>query len=53
MEKDSKLLILITSVKEKYLKCNDVKLKKHVGNIMTGDIRIKEGKDEEKSMSNV
>lgn len=35
----AKLIITIISVKEKYLKCKDIQLKKLVGKVLAGDIK--------------
>lgn len=50
---NNKLMIIVLKVKNKYLKCDDVELKKYVGKVMAGDIRIKEVKNENKSISDI
>ncbi|WP_162920242.1 hypothetical protein [Clostridium fermenticellae] len=39
--KDRLLVVLIDSVKIKYLKCSDIEFKKYIGKILAGDIDIK------------
>ena len=38
-QKPVKVKITIRRVKEKYLSCKDIKLKKHIGQKMAGDIK--------------
>lgn len=44
MSKESELVIVIIRVKDKYLKCSDIKLKEYIGKIIAGDIKLKEDK---------
>ncbi|WP_175413065.1 hypothetical protein [Clostridium sp. AWRP] len=42
--KDKPLIVIIRSVKIKYLQCNDIDLKKYIGKVLAGDIDIKRDK---------
>lgn len=46
---DKLLIVLIDRVKIKYLRCNDIELKKYIGKILAGDIDIMYNKLSENS----
>ncbi|OAA91318.1 hypothetical protein [Clostridium coskatii] len=46
---DKLLIVFINRVKVKYLQCNDIELKKYIGEILAGDVDIMHSKLSENS----
>ena len=41
---DKLLIVLIDRVKIKYLRCNDIQLRKYIGSVLAGDVDVKHSK---------
>lgn len=50
--KDKILVVIIDRVKIKYLECDDIELKKYIGEILAGDVDIMNNKLIEDSKNN-